>query len=108
MRFVPGAILSRGVLITVLSLLTVFKSSTPGLPPPLRQGEAVFAMQKHSKTLRCAAALVSDRGAPRRMKFYSGEASICRSRSTARRSSRETCTWDTPSTLADWVWVSPL
>ena len=105
MRFVPGAILSRGVLITVLSLLTVFKSSTPGLPPPLRQGEAVFAMQK---TLRCAAALVSDPGAPRPMKFYSGGSSICRSRSTARRSSRETCTWDTPSTLADWVWVSPL
>ena len=50
LRFVPGAILSRGVLITVLSLLTVFKSSTPGLPPPLRQGEAVFSMQK---TLRC-------------------------------------------------------
>ena len=105
MRFVPGAILSRGVLITVLSLLTVFKSSTPGLPPPLRQGEAVFSMQKNFKM---PAALVSDRGAPKRMKFYFGGSSICRSRSTARRSSRETCTWDTPSTLADWVWVSPL
>ena len=46
LRFVPGAILSCGVLITVLSLLTVFKSSTPGLPPPLRQGEAVFLCKK--------------------------------------------------------------
>lgn len=28
--------------------------------------------------------------------------------SSARRSSRDTCTWDTPSTRAVFIWVSPL
>lgn len=39
---------------------------------------------------------------------YFTPAKLCRSRSSPRRSSRETCTWDTPSTRAARSCVSPL